>query len=63
MSESEPDLLLELVANKNLNICQDTLLGFCKYGACTTHWIEPGGDRQARDSFYRLYTSGLEINL
>ena len=55
MSESDPDLLLKLVANKNLNICQDTLLGFCKYGACTTHWIEPGGDRQASHVDYPLH--------
>ena len=46
MGETDPDMLLQLLADKQLNAVQDVLLGFCKYGAATTHWIEPGGDRQ-----------------
>merc|ERR1711953_420498 len=55
MGESNPDLLLTLIADKVLNTLQDVLLGFSKYGACTTHWIEPGGDRQASHVDYPLH--------
>ena len=55
MVENDPDLLLNLVADKTLNTCQDTLLGFSKYGACTTHWIEAGGDRQMSHVDYPLH--------
>ena len=46
MGDTDPNMLLDLLADRTLNTVQDVLLGFCKYGAATTHWIEPGGDRQ-----------------
>ena len=55
MGNSDPDLLLELIADKTLNTLQDLFLGFSKYGACTCHWIEAGGDRQASHVDYHLH--------
>ena len=64
MGETDPDMLLQLLADKRLNALQDVLLGFCKYGAATTHWIEPGGDRQrshVATQAYKFESSILDL--
>jgi len=33
----------------------DLLLGFSKFGSCTTHWIQPGGDRQLSHVDYPIH--------
>lgn len=55
MGSTDPNMLLNLLANNKLNTLQDLLLGFAKYGAATTHWIEPGGDRQHSHVDYPLH--------
>ena len=47
MSKDEPALLVRLLSEPRLNGALDALIGFARFGAVTTHWIEPGGDRQA----------------
>ena len=46
MTTTEPELLMELINNKNLTTLIDLLLGFAKYGSVTGHLISAGGDRQ-----------------
>lgn len=46
MSLDDPDLLVTLLGNPVLNEALDRLLGFARWGAVTTHWLEPGGERQ-----------------
>lgn len=46
MSADQPELLLRLLNNDKLNFVLDSLIGFARFGAVTTHWIEPGGCRQ-----------------
>ena len=55
MSTSNPDLLVSLLTNPYLTYCMDSLLGFGKIGSCTTHWIEPGGDRQLSHVDYPIH--------
>eukprot|EP00404_Azadinium_spinosum_P062734 CAMPEP_0180698122 /NCGR_PEP_ID=MMETSP1038_2-20121128/3857_1 /TAXON_ID=632150 /ORGANISM="Azadinium spinosum, Strain 3D9" /LENGTH=369 /DNA_ID=CAMNT_0022729673 /DNA_START=26 /DNA_END=1130 /DNA_ORIENTATION=+ len=55
MSATDPDLLFELVGNPTLNALMDTLLGFGRFGALTTHWIEAGGERQLSHVDYPLH--------
>lgn len=46
MADDDPCLLAALVDNPRLTSAVDALLGFARFGAVTTHWSEPGGDRQ-----------------
>jgi len=55
MSENNPDLLIKLLTNKYLLNFIDILLGFARIGSCTTHWIEPGGDRQISHVDYPIH--------
>lgn len=55
MSESNPELLMELINNKYFTKYIDILLGFAKIGSCTCHWINPGGDRQISHVDYPMH--------
>ena len=55
MSSNNPDLLINLLMNKYMNKFIDLLLGFSKFGSCTTHWIQPGGDRQLSHVDYPIH--------
>lgn len=46
MSVDNPKLLMNLLAHDDLNRVLDSLIGFARFGAVTTHWMTPGGDRQ-----------------
>lgn len=60
MSSTNPELLLKLVNNKKINYVSDVLLGFHRFGAVTTHWLEPNGDRQKSHTDYPCHVgSGL----
>ena len=63
MTDTKPDLLMKLIANNYINKFTDILLGFTKYGSCTTHWIEPGADRQLSHVDYPMHVgSGVFWN-
>lgn len=55
MSKDNPELLTQLIGNEILNTYVDSLLGLGKIGACTTHWLEPGGKRQKSHVDYPLH--------
>lgn len=55
LAKDNTDLLLQLINNEYLTIFSDILLGFMKFGSCTTHWIEPGGDRQLSHVDYPMH--------
>ena len=55
MSKDNPDLLVKLIADENLNKLMDILLGFSKIGSCTGHWIQPNGDRQLSHVDYPMH--------
>lgn len=55
MSDTDPDLLMSLIGNKYMNQFIDLLLGLSKFGSCTTHWIQPGGDRQISHVDYPIH--------
>ena len=55
MSHSNPDLLVSILNNEFLTFFMDSLLGFGKIGSCTTHWIEPGGERQLSHVDYPIH--------
>lgn len=55
MSENNPNLFLEIINNKILLILLDLLLGYCRFGSCTGHWIEPGVDRQLSHVDYPIH--------
>lgn len=55
LSKDDPDLLLELVANKQLCSFLDNLLGFSRFGSATCHWIQEGGDRQQSHVDYPMH--------
>ena len=55
MSLTEPELLLALINNDVYNSVMDILLGFSTIGAFTTHWIEPGADRQTSHVDYPMH--------
>lgn len=46
MSADNPALLMKLLNNPAVNAVLDALIGHAGFGAVTTHWNEPGGDRQ-----------------
>jgi ectoine hydroxylase-related dioxygenase (phytanoyl-CoA dioxygenase family) len=52
MSATKPELLLKLVNNPLVNQASDILLGYARYGAVTTHWLEAGGARQLSHTDY-----------
>lgn len=51
----DAELLLDLLADDTLGQVADVLLGFAKFGACTAHWIEGGGDRQLSHVDYPMH--------
>ena len=55
MSLNNPNLLINLLGNKYFSFFIDVLLGFAKIGSCTTHWINPGGDRQKSHVDYPIH--------
>lgn len=55
MGESNPELLITILKNKELTTTIDILLGFAKVGSMTGHWLEPGGDRQLSHVDYPIH--------
>mmetsp|Transcript_7064 Transcript_7064/g.11655 ORF Transcript_7064/g.11655 Transcript_7064/m.11655 type:complete len:261 (-) Transcript_7064:156-938(-) len=55
LAKDNASLLLKLINNPYLTLFCDVLLGFMKYGSCTAHWIEPGGDRQLSHVDYPMH--------
>lgn len=52
MSIDNPKLLMTFINNPIIDKVSDILLGFARYGAITTHWLEAGGDRQLSHTDY-----------
>ena len=52
---TDPNLLLDLIANPHFNTFTDNFLGFSKFGACTGHWIEAKGNRQLSHVDYPIH--------
>eukprot|EP01065_Artemidia_motanka_P038802 TRINITY_DN47655_c0_g1_i1.p1 TRINITY_DN47655_c0_g1~~TRINITY_DN47655_c0_g1_i1.p1 ORF type:complete len:334 (+),score=101.66 TRINITY_DN47655_c0_g1_i1:49-1002(+) len=46
LAELDPAMMTELLYNGKLTYVLDRLLGLATLGACTAHWIQPGGERQ-----------------
>ena len=46
LARDDPVLCMKLINNEYFTKFCDILLGCFKFGALTTHWIEPNGDRQ-----------------
>ena len=46
LAKQDSNLLLQLINNPIYHAIADSLLGFSRIGAFTTHWINPGGKRQ-----------------
>ena len=55
MSLNNPDLFMKILNNNNLLILLDNLLGCFRFGSCTTHWINPGVDRQLSHVDYPIH--------
>ena len=55
MAETDCDLLMDIIFDKNLNKIMDIILGFGTYGSCTGHWINPGGKRQTSHVDYPIH--------
>lgn len=55
MSETDPELLMEIITNEKLLLFSDLLLGMSKYGSLTGHIISGGGDRQKTHVDYPVH--------
>ena len=55
MSKDDPELLMKLIGNENMNQYIDTLLGLGKIGSCTGHWLESKGKRQSSHVDYPIH--------
>ena len=55
LAKDNAGLLMKLINNPYITCFCDILLGFMKYGSCTTHWIEPNGDRQLSHVDYPMH--------
>ena len=55
MSQNDPELLIDIVFNKKLNLIMDIMVGFGTIGSCTGHWIQPWGDRQLSHVDYPMH--------
>jgi len=60
MSESNPDLLMELINNDYFTSCID-ILGVSKIGSSTGHWINPNSDRQSSHVDYPSHIGSGEF--
>lgn len=61
MSKTNPELLMEILDNKDLTRVSDCLLGFAKFGSCTGHWIKPGGKRQETHVDYPVHSHSTDF--
>eukprot|EP01083_Nonionella_stella_P237176 832271_1 len=55
LGKDNPNLLMKMINNKYFTLFTDILLGFMKFGSCTAHWIEAGGDRQLSHVDYPMH--------
>ena len=46
---------MSLIGSEKLLAFLDDLLGFARFGSCTCHWIENGGDRQQSHVDYPMH--------